>query len=172
LKASGIPDEKIPRPKVLRSWLDSDATGPLRLKDGTSVGSLPIKAGKLGTVMTQLRTVTMRGSPWELKLPGEANWRLEVWKTQEGNAVKYHTRVIPHPRALKVFKAANGVAAWKKKDKTTGKTWRQQVTGSLPPYAKKVGHFEKGMILSATQCGMGEISDSYDNGLIQAAYYS
>jgi hypothetical protein len=145
LKASGIPDEKIPPPKLLRSWLDSDATGPLRLKDGTPVGSLPIKAGKSGTVMTQVAHRNHEGQSMGVKVAGEANWRLEVWKKQEGTVVKYHTRVIPHPRALKIFKAANGVAAWKKKDKTTGKTWRQQVTGSLPPYAKKVGHFEKGM---------------------------
>jgi len=158
LKASGVPDEKIPPPKVLRSWLDSDATGPLRLKDGTSVGSLPIKAGKPGTVMAQVAHRNHVGQSMGIKVAGEANWRLEVWKTQDGNTVKYHTRVIPHPRALKIFKAANGVAAWRKKDQATGKTWRQQVTGSLPPYAKKVGHFEKGMVLQVPLTKQGEVA--------------
>ena len=158
LKASGIPDEKIPPPKALRSWLDSDETGPLRLKDGTPVGSLPIKAGKSGTVMTLVAHRNHEGDQLGVRISNEANWRLEVWRTQEGTAVKYHTRVIPHPRALKVFKAANGVAAWKKKDKATGKTWRQQVTGSLPPYAKKVGHFEKGMVLSVPLTKQGEVA--------------
>jgi hypothetical protein len=161
LKASGIPEDKIPTPKKLRSWLDSDSTDKLRLKDKTVVESLPTKASKTGTPMTQLAHRNREGEPMGIRVAGEANWRLEVWKVSDGQRTTYHTRVIPHPRAMKIFKATHGANAWKRKQAATGETWQKTISGSLPPFAKKVGHFEKGMTVRVPLTRDGEISHSF-----------
>jgi hypothetical protein len=145
LKAACIPEDKIPNPKKLKAWLDSESTDNLRLKDKTVVESLPVKASKTGTPMTQLAHRNRQGEAMGVRVAGEANWRLELWRVGDGQSVSYHTRVIPHPRAMKIFKATHGAKAWKRKQSATGKTWRQSISGSLPAFAKKVGHFEKGM---------------------------
>lgn len=159
LKSAGIPDDKIPSPKHLRTWLESDSTDKLRLKDKTIVDSLPIKASKTGTSMTQLAHRNREGKAMGIRVAGEANWRLEVWKVIKGERVTYHTRVIPHPRAMKVFKATHGAKAWKRKQSATGKTWRQSISGTLPEFAKKVGHFEKGMKVLLPLTRSGTVSD-------------
>jgi hypothetical protein len=170
LTAAGVPSEKIPTPKQLRKWLDSDSADKLRLGDKTVVESLPIKAGKTGTVMTQLAHRNHKGEAIGMRVANEANWRLEVWKTQDGHKVKYHTRVIPHPRALKILKAAQGDAAWARKNKETGRTLRQEVSGSLPPYAKKVGYFEKGQIVILPIDRNGEVGDHFTTAYAKVVF--
>jgi len=145
LKAAGIPEDKVPAPKSIKRWLDLDSGEPLRLKDGTAVESIPAKAGKTASIIAQLAHRDREGKALGVRISNEANWRLEVWKTQEGDRIRYHTRIIPHPRLMRVFKSSRGQAAWRKKQQSTGKTWRQEISGSLPPFAKKVGYFEKGM---------------------------
>jgi len=160
LKAAGIPEDKIPTPKKLKAWLDSDSTDKLRLKDKTVVESLPTKASKTGTPMTQLAHRNREGEPMGIRVAGEANWRLEVWKVTDGQHTTYHTRVIPHPRAMNIFKATHGANAWKRKQSETGKTWRQTISGALPPFAKKVGYFEKGMRVLLPLTREGTVSDN------------
>lgn len=161
LKAAGIPDDKIPTPKKLRAWLDSDSSDKLKLKDKTVVESLPTKASKTGTPMTQLAHRNRHGEAMGIRVAGEANWRLEVWKVGDGQNVSYHTRVIPHPRAMKVFRNTHGEKSWKRKQASTGKTWRQTISGSLPPFAKKIGHFEKGQVVRMPLSRNGEISETF-----------
>ena len=147
LKAAGIPDDKIPTPKKLRAWLDADSSDKLRLKDKTVVESLPTKASKLASAIAQLSHRNRDKETIGVRISNEANWRLEIWKTQTERGIRYHTRVIPHPRLMRAFRSAHGDAAWRSKREPTGKTWRQEISGTLPPYAKRVGHFEKGMIV-------------------------
>ena len=162
LKASGIPEEKIPPLNKIRDWLDSESDSPLRLRDGTAVSSIPTKAQKSGGIMTRVPHRNKEGKAIGVRVAGEANWRMEVWKTGDLQGVKYHRRVVPHPRALRIFKAAHGERAWKSKREGTAETWRHSITGKLPAYAKKVGHFEKGQIVNVPLMRDGKIADSYN----------
>ena len=170
LKAAGVPDEKIPPTKSLRAWLDAERSKKLLLKDGTVVESLPIAGKKSGSIMAQLPHRNALHEEMGFRLAKEANWRLEIWKTTTETTTKYHTRVVPHPRLLKLFKQTYGQRAWNTKRPNGSETWRHFFTGKLPKYAFKAGHYQKGQVVLVPLMQNGKIAPSFARAYKQVHY--
>jgi 5-methylcytosine-specific restriction endonuclease McrA len=160
LRVAGIPEERIPSAKELHRWITAEGTEPLRLRDGTPVRELPRPAAKAGTELTRVAHRDATGRIIGMRVATEANWRIEVWRAEVDGREKFATRVIPHPRCLVNLRRTHGRGVWRSKHPEGG-TWRSQLSGTLPKFAKKVGHFEKGMVLRVPLARDGSIAESY-----------
>jgi hypothetical protein len=155
LRRMKVPAKLIPSINEIGDWLDraTAATAkeavsiqPLRLTDGTPVksiwkfdskGSLEVPLGWSGYRNAQ-DTLT------ELRNLDEKNDRLELWIgwNPKGKRWEYQKRVIPSRTALRHFQQMG--FEWKTKQAgLKGKSWRQEIVGTLYPFSKRVGIFRK-----------------------------
>lgn len=155
LRRMKIPERQIPSISVIGDWLDKAtaatakeavSTEPLRLIDGTPVrsiwkfdgkGSLEVPLGWSGYQNDQ-NTLT------ELRNLDEKNDRLELWIGWNPKAKRweYQKRVIPARTSLRHFQQMG--FQWKAKQAgLKGKSWRQEIVGTLYPFSKRVGIFRK-----------------------------
>ncbi len=160
LQTAGIPRDKLPAVKELQRWITAEGTDALRLRDGTPVHGLPVPAPKTGTDISRIAHRNGEGEPIGMRVATEANWRIEVWKATENGREKFSTRIIPHPRCLVNLRRTHGDKVWRSKHPDGG-TWRSQISGKLPPFAKKIGHFEKGMVIKVPLARDGSVADAF-----------
>ncbi|MBE2179629.1 MAG: HNH endonuclease [Chthoniobacterales bacterium] len=165
LRFAQIPEHKIPSVKAIHRWLTDEGAEPLKLRDGTPVRSLPLAAQKAGTDVTRITHRNDHGKAIGMRVATEANWRIEVWRSVKNGQEKLATRVIPHPRCLVNLRRTHGERVWRSKHPDGG-TWRSRISGPLPPFSKKIGHFEKGMVLKVPLKKDGAVADSFEGAYV------
>ena len=155
LRRMKLPEKQIPSINEIGDWLDRATAAttkdvvrvePLRLRDGTPVKSI-WKFDSKGSIETPLGWSGYRNEQetlTELRSLDEKYDRLELWLGWNAKAKRweYQKRIIPALTALRHFKRMG--FQWKKKQPgLKGKSWRQEIVGTLHPFAKRVGIIRK-----------------------------
>jgi hypothetical protein len=161
LLESGIPETRklkdgteiqlIPPTAVLHQWVVSDGSEPLKLLDGTPVLRVK-KIGKKGSLKDDpIGFTAKRGKAGALHAVKAiiGNWEaLELWRAWDAKRERwaYYKQLVPSESVLKALKQLG--ISWKNAQKTAWKTgagpreksFRQEISGELPPYATRALH--------------------------------
>ncbi|MDP1590848.1 MAG: hypothetical protein Q8M07_24045, partial [Prosthecobacter sp.] len=155
LRRMKLPENQIPSITEIGDWLDRATAAttkdtvsnePLRLRDGTPVYNI-WKFDKKGSIDPPLGWSGYRNEHdtlTELRSLDEKYDRLELWLGWNPKAKRweYQKRIIPARTALRHFQRMG--FKWKQKQAAlVGKSWRQDIVGTLHPFAKRVGIVRK-----------------------------
>lgn len=158
ISESGIPHQKLP-PKLIKAWVESNGSKPLRLVDGTPVESVPVNASSEQTT-SLFPHLNRQGDIIGFKTSTEAFESYQIWKgpkkskkdgsiqtDSQGKPLMDYRRVLIPP--------ARNLAAYRHR---FDKPWKPDV--EIPSDFQKVGQFKKGDLYKIPLDANGEISFS------------